>query len=425
MLPVPSGQSNSIKDAVREIEQLPRTPIYGAHVPPEALLRVRRRCAGTNALNEALEVNTPESIRAIRDRWQARASGVPPSEAFSAWSASLPEAFRFDEYENLKNYAAIVPVGDQTAVESRQTEYIDDALAPILHISVYSRRHNTLTRHTADSDEQHSIDGSFVLTQRIEAAATNSLGDLAKEISCRNSEIPARCDAHASEIQPLWTAAEEISDLLNPAYPAFTGGVLETDTCMMVKRTLHGKLPYDEPGSYVHALVEYGRSARESPFHGATEGAALDQVSLGELSASLEEPNWLLHVGDCEHRWTVDWVTADRNAVYPRTIYLSRWIHTTLPRQYLAPKRLVVRDKGHLPCEICAGICGAVVAVVGGDQVCTPRLRGLPQMITPMCASCFRTTTGVDVKEALGKPRTSWGVVPLVPIDACGGNRES
>ena len=422
MPPAPSGQTISIQDAAREIERLPRTPTYSVQLRPESLALVRRRCAASQPFDEARAASSPELTRAIGDGWRARAAGIPPSDAVASWSAGLPEAFRFDDYDNIHLYATSDPVGDQNAaVNARQTEHGTGTPGPILHISVYSRRHFTLTRHAADAQEQ-PIDGDFVLTQRIEAAATNTLGEFVSEISCRNSEIPAQCTDRDTEVQSLWTSAEESSSLVDPTFPAFSGAALETDTCVLVERTLYGRLPYDDPGSYVRALIDHGQMAGLPAFCDTVEGPALDRVTLGELAAaSFGEKYWLLHVGDCEHWWTIDWARSTRangeHTTFPRTLYLARWMQTTLARQYLAPKKLVVRDTTHLPCDICAGACHAVVAVVGGDQVRTPRLSGLPQMITPMCALCFRAAAGVDVKDALGKPHVSWGIVPLVPID--------
>lgn len=419
-------EGETVERANAELHALPRIPLYTETISPERHALVSQRCAGSQSLKESLAANNAELIRAVNAKWHARARNDADADTLSNFSESLPEAFRFDGYENLSLYAASVPAGDQNVINPIRAEPRGYTSGPVLHISVYSRRHNTLTRHSVEDGGQ-PLDGDFVLTQCIEVAMSNTLADLVAEISCRNKDVPERCgwrEEFASGEAPsaapeLWTTAEGTSDTANPIYPSFTGAMLDTDVCVMVQNTLYGKLPTCSSESYVRALIEHGQS-EESPFHGVAAGGTLDTVSLGDLGqAVFAQPNWLLHMGDCEHRWTIDWIRdrAGDNIAFPRTLYLRRWMQSTLARQYLTPKKPVVRDKSRVLCDICAGMCDAVAAVVGGDQVQTSRLAGLPQMVTPMCAACLQAAVGADVSVALQCGATgAWCVVPLDPI---------
>ncbi|WFD36455.1 hypothetical protein MCUN1_003334 [Malassezia cuniculi] len=406
---------------VDEFDALPRVPPYGGSISPEARLLVKQRCAGGPALKESLTANSPELTRTITERWQTRATAQAPSEAFAVWSTALPESFRFDEYDQLSSYATSVPVGDTDATGVRRAEPSAKSGGPVLHISVYSRRHNTLTRHAMDTEAQ-PIDGEFVLTQRIEATVSNTLAEFVSEITCRNANLPERTgwrdDTQPEPVQLLWTGSEERLHETRPTYPAYTGAMLETDVCVMIGSKLYGRLPTNHEESYVRALLEHGRNVPSSPFSSVEEGGTLD-VPFRQVAQQLQfgAHNWLLHVGDCEHRWTIDWVR-DRagDMAFPRTTHLKRWMQTSLARQYLAPKKLVLREKSRVSCDICAGLCDASVAVVGGDQVCTVRLQGLPQMVTPMCEACFRAAVGMDIKTALGQSFVSTSV-PQIPTE--------
>ena len=107
---------------------------------------------------------------------------------------------------------------------------------------------------------------------------------------------------------------------------------------------------------------------------------------------------------------------------YPRTVYLQRWMLTSIMRQYYVPKRLVVRsDRTGVPCEICDGIREAVAAVLGGvDVQCVRenkiRLSGMPHLVTSCCAACFHAATGTElahVYQQKDRDPHFWTVMPL------------
>lgn len=98
---------------------------------------------------------------------------------------------------------------------------------------------------------------------------------------------------------------------------------------------------------------------------------------------------------------------------YPRTTYLQRWMHTSLARQYYAPKKLVTRGEQAIPCEICGGMRAASVAILGGQGVHSTdggriRLAGLSQMVVHACEGCMHAALGPQPT-----PSAAWTIMPL------------
>lgn len=102
---------------------------------------------------------------------------------------------------------------------------------------------------------------------------------------------------------------------------------------------------------------------------------------------------------------------------FPRTVYLQRWMLSSLARQYYAPKKLVVRGDQDIPCEVCGGMRNATVAVLGGDAVQSKnetqtRLNGMAQVVTHCCDACCRAALGTSTPSD-NEPR-HWTIMPLV-----------
>ena len=334
----------------------------------------------------------------------------------------------------------------------------DRSVVFVLQVSVYSRRHVPLTRRTRgldgwmpdmmfDSPMLSNMDGELVLTQQLECLSEHTLDDLVHEIVCRNGELPYAC-RDSSDCASHWTSANDAGPSVQPKYPKYHASPLPTDVCVMMDDKLYGRLDpsLDPSQSYVHAILEHTHPSTSPLAKAVYSGKTLSSTRLTQLrSLTLHQPNWLLHVGDCEHIWCIDGIRyvkeaclnshvivhdrllgSNENAeIYPRTTYIQRWMLSSLVRQYLAPKKLVGRNERlSVPCDICDGTRDAVALVLGGDAVvCNKngkrKLSGMPQLVMPCCAVCFQMATGTDVSHAWGpNPPSSedngtWTVMPL------------
>ena len=193
----------------------------------------------------------------------------------------------------------------------------------------------------------------------------------------------------------------------------------------MMDDKLYGRLDpsLDPSQSYVHAILEHTHPSTSPLAKAVYSGKTLSSTRLTQLrSLTLHQPNWLLHVGDCEHIWCIDGIRyvkeaclnshvivhdrllgSNENAeIYPRTTYIQRWMLSSLVRQYLAPKKLVGRNERlSVPCDICDGTRDAVALVLGGDAVVCDKngkrkLSGMPQLVTPCCACLLYTSDAAD-----------------------------
>lgn len=191
----------------------------------------------------------------------------------------------------------------------------------VVQVSVYSRQHLNLTRKTRfgadvkdtqyDAPNAHELDGDFVHTQTVECTLDTTLDEFAREVVCRNAEMPERTDD--ADMQNLlrmhWTGMEDEGIGTDATYPQYTGAQLQTDVCVLVGNQLYGRLdPATRPDeSYVQALLQSAPALSLPPgTHSA--GRTLGTTRFYELTdASLGTYNWLLHMGDCEHFWCIDW----------------------------------------------------------------------------------------------------------------------
>lgn len=244
-------------------------------------------------------------------------------------------------------------------------------------------------------------------------------------MACRHCDLP-----HARYAQPQacprhWTGAEDAGQD-NGIYPGFDAFPLQTDVCVMIDDKLYSRMdPAKDPDtSYVRALQQAAPSMMTFLRH-AKFGGTLQNTRISELEClTVHRPYWLLHVGDCEHFWTVDHMRlmTEPPDLFPRTTYIQRWMLTSLFRQYWAPKKVVAQNDRHgVPCDICDGARDAVAVVLGGDAVQIRenervRLAGMPHMVTPCCGPCFYMATGRELSHMLGADAPcggAWTVLPL------------
>lgn len=420
------------------LDQVPVTPKYACPLDHDALQVVQQRCARVTQTQRPSSQS--EALSAADEAWSCRFLGSAPQER-----PEVPAAFAFDHYEHVQAYAHSVPVRDQDAAETkpiRISPHIGHvAVSPkdptlVLQISVYSRRHVPLSRRSRgldgsspdfshDTPASHDIDGELVHAQTIECTSAHTLESLVSEMVCRHCDLP-----HARYAQPQacprhWTGAEDAGQD-NGIYPGFDAFPLQTDVCVMIDDKLYSRMdPAKDPDtSYVRALQQAAPSMMTFLRH-AKFGGTLQNTRISELEClTVHRPYWLLHVGDCEHFWTVDHMRlmTEPPDLFPRTTYIQRWMLTSLFRQYWAPKKVVAQNDRHgVPCDICDGARDAVAVVLGGDAVQIRenervRLAGMPHMVTPCCGPCFYMATGRELSHMLGADAPcggAWTVLPL------------
>lgn len=432
---VPTPQTVRIQDVSN---QVPLTPKYACTLDHDAMQVVEQRCARVTQSQRRWSLG--EALVAADEAWSRRLSGSVPQEKLE-----VPAAFAFDHYEHVQAYARSVPVRDQDAAETkpiriaRHTGGVSlsaEEPALVLQISVYSRRHVPLSRRTRgldgsvpepshDTPAFHDMDGELVHAQTVECTSAHTLEDLVQEMACRHCDLP-----HARYAQPQacprhWTGAEDAGQN-NDLYPGFDANPLQTDVCVMIDDKLFSRVdPTKDPNnSYVHALQQAAPSMTTFLQH-AKYGGTLQNTRIFELEClAVHQPYWLLHVGDCEHLWTVDHMRllAEPMDLFPRTIYIQRWMLTSLFRQYWAPKKVVSQNERQgVPCDICDGARYAVAVVLGGDAVQIRenervRLAGVPHMVTPCCGPCFFMATGYELTHMLGAEAPGGGAWTVLPL---------
>lgn len=188
-------------------------------------------------------------------------------------------------------------------------------------MSIYTRRGIALTRKTRgianngfalsgsfDTPTADDMDGDLVLAQCIELTSRHSLADFVGEVVCRNTEIPEAegLPVSVQENQPNfsghWTGANDAGH--DTVYPKYTGARLETDTCLLLERQLFAKADVQAEDSYARALLEED----DSVLPPSTSFGGNFSVRLCDLPpVAFQQPDWMLHAGDCEHLWTFDW----------------------------------------------------------------------------------------------------------------------
>lgn len=442
---------------------------------------VAERCMGAQARAGAQQVASDTALAAsLQAQWArwANTSGdlesqLSDDDQTTAYMQTLPRAFHFPSYAAMPSttdarypdislYGEAVAAADQDAVttgvrhpllQHTQRAQSSGRAVPAgthpqidVHISVYSRRHITLTRkmhHGEEAPESASndeLDYGLCLSQKIECAIDTTLDSLARGIVCRSDDTP-ECMAPAGHLQNShWTDMEDAGVNTHPVYPQFTGMAVPTDVCMMIDHQLYGRYRADSELSYVRALsgLRNTGSALSNARHSTK---TLSEVSFADLGClRFGQPNWLLHMGDCEHVWIVDRVSyvklagtrahPRRNPTptgSPRTTFLQRSATTSLARNYLAPQKLVThRAAGRVQCDLCEGMRDAVAILVGGDQVQIPdsgtRLAGCSRMVTPCCGACFEAATGQRFYLPLtGEAAMRWTAVPLHPRQPVAG----
>lgn len=189
----------------------------------------------------------------------------------------------------------------------------------LLHISVYTRRGIALTRKTRglaqngivingahDTPTTDDMDGELVLAQRLEITSHHTLDEFVQEVVCRNAEIPEEVPEEGLSADPNrtghWTGASDAGQAT--VYPKYTGAMLETDLCLLVEGQLYGKHDPQAETSYIRALLE-------TPGSGLPESTSVGGTLLTRFAdlpaVAFRQPYWMLHTGDCEHIWTLDW----------------------------------------------------------------------------------------------------------------------
>ncbi|PKI83553.1 hypothetical protein MVES_002470 [Malassezia vespertilionis] len=414
----PPAPPTTYEELARELDSIPRYPVYPGVLSADAMRQAQARCAMVKKRQTDMAARMcPNDHSDIDAAWERRRSNLHTRNVSpGALDTSVPPAFHFDTYDQLPLYAQAVPIQDQNALENVPIATYpipnNDVREMVVQISVYSRRHVALTRKTRGLSSvmpdtlgqplTDDIDDGLVLSQKIECSTDQTLEALANAIVCRNREIPERVgwegDVEAIkqgdapiQIQGHWTGAHEISSIgATIQYPLYTGAMLQTDTCMLLDGFLYGKLDPALHGSYVRALLDKQDAGVHLFPYPVVYGNTLSNVRIRDLPHIVfGQPHWMLHMGDCEHIFTMDWVRRmqPKEPIFSYTTYLQRWAQTPLARQYFSPKKLVVRnEKGALPCEICGGMREAAVAVLGGDAVQIvhgerTRLDGTAQML--------------------------------------------
>lgn len=194
----------------------------------------------------------------------------------------------------------------------------------ILEISIYMRRHLPITRRMrgldgSETDQLHNtpsvfdIDGDLELVQKLECSSDQTLKELTDEFACRNADIPEAIDHNPNACGSVthWTSADDAGFTGSTSYTKYTPNPLATDKCILIDGCLYGTVEPSEttPGvpSYVKALLSHTFPSDSPLCHVKYGGATLETVRLSSLSnLALHRPYWLLHVGDCEHIWTID-----------------------------------------------------------------------------------------------------------------------
>lgn len=322
-----------LQDAVAECERLPRVPPYAHALDQATMQAVQERCTRvTSAQAQSFE---PAAMQAIDAAWKQRTTGMPDEHVLRALP-SVPSAFAFDRYEHVHLYAQPIPVRDHDAAEAkvcacRLTQPIhmakhtappmvpSDAPTFVLEVSVYSRRHVPLTRRTRGLDGSvqdtsyetptlGDMDGELVLSQKLECTSAHTLDDLVQEIVCRNGDLPHADYDDAHPCPSHWTSAHYAGHNVPASYPRYKEGVLSTDVSVLIDGRLYGRCdPIKDPdNSYVHALLQH-KFHPASPLAKAEYGGTLQNTRISQLrTLSVHQPHWLLHIGDCEHVWTID-----------------------------------------------------------------------------------------------------------------------
>lgn len=196
-----------------------------------------------------------------------------------------------------------------------------DGMPALLQVSVYARRAVALTRKTRglgsstgtpngvfDTPTTDEMDGEVVLSQRIHITTRHTLADLVDEMMCRNAEIPERehwreaMQTDAPGIAGHWTGAHDAGH--GTVYPRYTGRRLETDVAVLIENQLYARLDPESDDSYVRALLSTPDAGLPScAMYGGSLTTRLDALP----PTAFAQPYWLLHGGDCEHLWTIDW----------------------------------------------------------------------------------------------------------------------
>lgn len=193
-----------------------------------------------------------------------------------------------------------------------------DGTPALLQISVYARRAVALTRKmrsrvgvasgTFETPTTDEMDGEIILAQRIHLTTRHTLADLVDEMMCRNAEIPERegwrgtMHNDAPGLAGHWTGPHDAGQ--GTAYPRYTGRRLETDVAVLLENQLYARLDPESDDSYVRALLGTSDSGLPScTMYGGPLTTRLDALP----PTAFAQPYWLLHGGDCEHLWTIDW----------------------------------------------------------------------------------------------------------------------
>lgn len=189
---------------------------------------------------------------------------------------------------------------------------------------MYMRRHLPITRRMrgldgADTDRLPitpslcDIDGDLELVQRVECSSEHTLKDLTDEFICRNADIPKETEGNSASSASVthWTGADDTGFTEATSYTKYSPDPLVTDTCVMIDNCIYGCVePCDADSkcpSYVEALLSHTFVPGSPLGHIKYGGTTLECTKLSSLSnLSLHQPYWLLHVGDCEHIWTID-----------------------------------------------------------------------------------------------------------------------
>lgn len=208
----------------------------------------------------------------------------------------------------------MIPVHDQNGAVPAAV-----ALAPVpatatppllIHFSLYTRRSLALTRKTrgsSASDLLHDtpsiddMDGEFVLAQQWECTSEHTLADLADHLVCRNREIP-ESTAPSTTFPGAYHGHWAASPPHQPEYPTYTGARLDTDTCMLVEGRLYGRKDCTDDASYVRALLD-AESLGDAVYGGQMHTTRFAEL----LTVAFRQPYWMLHCGDCEHVWVMEY----------------------------------------------------------------------------------------------------------------------
>ncbi|WFD00785.1 hypothetical protein MYAM1_003537 [Malassezia yamatoensis] len=430
----------SLKELENSLYEASKQPKYSPALNAAQLRGVQRRCAAAQARG------LPPVTESVWTEARTDPSSEPNTQdsgVHDTFSKMPPPAFRFHTYDHLPLYLQTTSYQDQDTIGSHPKQFSQPSLVEtqqdhllILQISVYTRRRMALTRKSRTSTstqfgqdfesnyipQLEGLDGELTLSQRVQLTNQHTLADFVQEMVCRNAEVPERADKNTNwDLSNTyqyghWTGANDGGQQTD--YPLYTGAMLETDLCLLIEQELYGKLDRGAEDSYVRALLADDNSGLPLS---TRYGGTLDTQFRDLPAISFQQPYYLLHVGDCEHLWTLDWarppMSLEHISLYPRTTSIKRWMQSSLARQYYAPKKLVVRGDQGIPCEICGGMRDASVAILGGDQVQSrekdkTRLNGMAQIVTYCCDACTEAALGSQCPSQ-DAPRP-WTIVPLV-----------